>query len=97
MYPGLSSWAKFSRPSGTKLVNPEFTQTLKPTFVAFFMYGPKACTFQPASFRKLLTVQFLDRDLIVGINADLAGNPQGLFRNGTRRQIGVLHQGASRR
>src|ERR1700730_17665800 len=28
MYPGLSSWAKFGRPCGTKLVNPEFSRRL---------------------------------------------------------------------
>jgi hypothetical protein len=28
MYPGLASWAKFSRPCGTKFVNPGFTHDL---------------------------------------------------------------------
>jgi hypothetical protein len=28
MYPGLASWAKFSRPFGTKFLIPEFSHTL---------------------------------------------------------------------
>jgi hypothetical protein len=27
MYPGLASWAKFNRPSGTKFLNAEFSHT----------------------------------------------------------------------
>src|SRR5438067_1922638 len=42
--------------------------------------------------RLALRLQLLNRHLVVGIDADLAGNLQTLHRDVTCAQIGVLHQ-----
>ena len=52
-YPGLASWAKFSRPFGTKFPNPEFSRdTLKPNSFFHSVYGPTKEAAEKASVRR---------------------------------------------
>src|SRR5664279_1721485 len=46
--------------------------------------------------RSPLSVQFFDRDLIVGIDTNLSCDAQGLLRDIASRKLGVLKKGARR-
>src|SRR3990172_10050048 len=52
---------------------------------------------QPLKFRLGYRSQFLDREIRVGVDANLAGDAHGLLRNLFRAQLGVLGQRPRRR
>src|SRR5450631_2439489 len=47
--------------------------------------------------RSPLSVQFFDRNLVVGVDTDLPGDAEGLFRNIASRKLCVLKESARRR